>query len=635
MTTGTERAWESVATRALLILSVAAGCGEAPPEASCAADVEVRQYVPPAYPDAQLQDYLGQPAPGPSPYFTAGVVATSAPLAAVEGREVLASGGDALDAAVVVQAMLAVVEPQGSGLGGGGLWLIYLADSSQTLVIDCRERAPAAATPDMLASKVSPEVKSTSGIAVGVPGTLHCMRTALSLRPGGLTLAEALQPAIAVATKGFHVDQRLAKDSDSPRLKVEKGDPAYDEARKVFRPGGKPLLPGAKLKQPALAATMKQVQLHGLPAFYDCAHPAGIADAIIAAQKATRDTYPQGAGRMTCADLEGDKAVITEPVTGTYRGYTIVSTPPPSSGISLLHMLGVLEHFELGAGYYEFGDFLAMNVMQETMRLAFADRSRWLGDPDHVKVPVTGILSPIYIEQRRSLIVPGERQDDIDPGDPRLYDGGGPVVGELAQDVPAWAPEGRDTTHFVIADGSGNIVSVTTTIGDKWGVGLMAPDRGFLLNEQMLNFNEEPELSAVPFDPGANDIAPHKRPRTALAPALVFRDGRPLAALGSPGGGALLNSVLQFIIDLIDHRMTLQQAVAAPRFSLDSSNSPWETEIEPGFAPKVRAKLIDLGYDLETVSDIGDVQAVIINQPDGRQYGTADPRRGGAVEGLP
>lgn len=635
MSTYIERASAWSVAGAVLLLGGLGACKE-PLQAGEAGDEAMGQawrvYSPPPYPDVKLQS--GHPGPGPSPYFMGGVVSTSETQASLAGRKVLAGGGDAIDAAVVVQAMLNVVEPQSSGIGGGSLWLVYLADVGETLVIDCRERAPGAATPDMFADEPSLERKSTSGISVGVPGTLHCMQAALALRPGGYTLAQALQPAIDAASWGAEVSERLADDSHSSRLGYEPKDPAYMAARAVFQPGGDALEAGAILKQPALADGLRRVQQGGLAAFYDCDHPAGIADAIVATQKATRKGYPEGVGRMTCADLKDFAPVVTAPITGTYRGYTIVTTPPPSSGVSLLQMLGMMERFELGKGEFGFGSFKTMNVMQEAMRLAFADRSMWLGDPDMVKVPLVGLLSPAYIGQRAALIVPGERQDDIDPGDPRLFDGTLPIDGTPSGDEKAPDSEGTHTSHYVVADGQGNLVSVTTTITDKWGTGLMVPEFGFVLNDQLLNFNDVPTFSEDPHDPGANDVAPGKRPRTALTPTMVFLGGSPIAAFGSPGGGAILNTVFGFLLSLVDHRMTLQQAVAAPRFSLDSSNDPWDTEIEPGFDPGVRQGLGKLGYDFITTPAIGAVQAVIVNRHDARKYGTADPRRGGSVAGL-
>lgn len=632
-----ERTSLRIAARATLLLGImTAACDDSPATDAAGASEDGptawRGYSPPPLPDADLPG--GKPAPGPSPFFMGGVVSTSEALASKAGRAVLESGGDAIDAAVVVQAMLNVVEPQSSGLGGGALWIVHLANPGTTVVIDCRERAPGKATATMLAGQPSFDLKSTSGISVGVPGTLHCMSAALALRPGGLSLGEALQPALAAAHGGFPVSLRLAVDTDSPRLSNEPGDPAYEVARAVFRPGGVDLDAGDILEQPALAYTFSLIQKDGLAAFYDCGHPAGLAAAIVETQRATRSAYPAGEGRMTCEDLAAFEPVISPPLRGTYRGYSIVTTPPPSSGVSLLQMLATLEHFDIGAGEYGFGQFKTMNVMQEIMRQAFADRSMWLGDPEFVKVPVKGMTSSWYVDQRVALIVPGERQDDVDPGDPRLYDLDWKIDGLVQQDAKAPEIEGTDTTHYVISDGQGNLVSVTTTVTDKWGTGLMVDGFGLLLNDQLLNFNDVPTASGDPFDPGANDVAPFKRSRTALAPTMVFQGAQPIAAFGSPGGGAILNTVFGFVVNLVDHRMTLQEAVAAPRFSLTSSNDPWDTEIEPGFSPSVRAKLAKLGYDFVLEPAIGAVQAVIVNQHDHRKYGTADPRRSGVVEGI-
>jgi gamma-glutamyltranspeptidase/glutathione hydrolase len=598
------------------------------------ADLEWREYSAPSYPDARMQDDVGAAGPGPSPYYKKGVVATSESLAALAGRKVLADGYDALDAAVVTQAMLNVVEPQSSGIGGGGLWLVYLAGTNQTHVIDCRERAPGKATATMLASQSSTELKETSGITVGVPATLHCMQAALDLRPGGMTLAQALQPAIDAATAGTVVSTRLAADSNSSRLKNELGNPAYDEARKVFRPGGQSLVAGSTLKQPQLAHAFTQVKNRGLAAFFDCADSAGIANAIVATQKARRSTYSGGVGRMECSDLKAFKPVITAPLSRTYDGYTVVTTQPPSSGVFLLQMLGILERFDLGKANYGFGQTYTLNVMQEAMRMAFADRALWLGDPEKVSVPVTGLLSKAYVDLRSSKITVGKRLSSVTAGDPRPYDGGSQPAGEPLSNKPNKDKDANGTTHFVVADGEGNIVAVTATISNTWGTGLMVPLFGFMLNNQLINFNDTPQLDDSPYNPGANDVAPFKRPRTTLSPALVFLDGKPIAAMGSPGSTTIVNAVLEFIVDLADFRMTLQQAVAAPRFSLDSATGGASTDIESGFSATVRKSLTKMGYKFTSASALGAVQAVIINQFDGRKYGTADPRRIGAVAGI-
>jgi gamma-glutamyltranspeptidase/glutathione hydrolase len=598
-----------------------------------------RAYTPPSYPDAVLPDNGVAITLGPSPYFT-GLAAASESLAAIEGRKVLANGGDAIDAAVVVASMLNVVEPQSSGIGGGSIWLIYRADQAKTVIIDCRERAPAAATANMFASQSSIDLKSTSGISVGVPGALHCMNEALALKAGGLTLAEALGPAIATAKDGFKISSRLAEDTTSDRLKKESGKSAYDEARKVFRPGGNALKTGAKLTQTALADTLQKVADGGLDAFYECGNPAGIASSIISTQLARRSNYSAGAGRMACSDLAAFKAVTSTPLELDYHGYKIVTTPAPTSGVHLLEMLGMLDRFNIGGSTsYGFGQYYTMNVMQEAMRLAFADRALWLGDPEFVSVPQSGMLATGYLSSRSALITPGKRRSSIAAGDPRPYvqQTEKQPLGQLDKMAEDPAYNSTDTTHFVTSDAAGNIVSVTTTISDLWGTGLMTKGRGFMLNDQLLNFNDKPTARSSPYNPGANDVAPFKRPRTTLAPTLVFLGGKPVATLGSPGGTTIINSVLGFLLNLIDHRMTLQVAVAKPRFSLDSPSSSADTLIESGFSSSVRSSLENLGYDFDSESAIGAVQAAIIYPLKGlndRKYGTADPRRIGAVQGI-
>lgn len=599
-----------------------------------------RVFSPPTFPDALLPDNGVAMGAGPTVSFT-GLAAASESLAAAEGRKVLAEGKDAIDAAVVVASMLNVVEPQSSGIGGGAIWLIYRADTDQTVILDCREVAPGKADANMFAKQSSTDLKSTSGASVGVPGALHCMNEALALKAGGLTLADALKPAIAAASGGFAISARLAAATGSDRLRKESGDPAYEEARKVFRPNGQALKAGAILKQPALAATLQAVADKGLGAFYNCSDPSGIASSIIATQKARRANWSAGAGRMECPDLAAFKVpepAYRVPVSLDYHGYTIVTTPMPTSGPHLLQMLGMLDRFNIGKPGFGSGEFNTMNVMQEAMRLAFADRSLWLGDPKKVALPQNGLIAPDYLKLRSALITAGKRRGTIGAGDPRPFEQPVPkLVATVDKMTKDHAKHGPETTHFVTSDAAGNVVSVTTTVSDLWGTGLMVKGRGFVLNDQLLNFNDTPTARSNPFNPGANDVAPFKRPRTTLAPTLVFLGGKPVATLGSPGGSAIINAVLGSLLDLIDHRLTLQVSVAKPRFSLDSASSSASTEIEPGFSAGVRASLENLGYQFTSESAIGAVQAAILYPfgavPD-RKYGTADPRRTGSVQGI-
>lgn len=576
-------------------------------------------------------------ASGPAGGLRNGIVTASSPAAAEAGSRVLAAGGDAVDAAAVVQLMLNVVEPQSSGLGGGGFLLIYRADEDRTYVIDAAERAPAAATADMFADQPSAEVRASSGAIVGVPGTLKGLAAALD-RWGTLTLAEAVGPALLATQRGVRVSEALAADSRDERLDHEIGNPYYDEARAVFRPGDEPLRPGESLHQPGLARTLRQLRERGVAAFHDCDDPAGIAAAIVDAQRATRASNPGGAGRMTCDDLAAYDVVLREPLVRAYRDYTVVTAPPPSAGgVGLLQMLAVLERFPLGADGLREHDADTLGLMQEAMRLAYADRGLWIGDPDVVPLPLAGLLSDAYLHERAELVQLGTRAPEIVAGDPRAHDPTIPDDGTVAR-VPGdtRGPAGH-TTHFNVVDGAGNIVSWTSTISSTWGSGLMVPGFGFMLNDSLANFNHRPARSADPraLDPGANDVAPNKRPRSSMAPTLLLLDGDPVAAYGAAGGSTILSTLLTLTIDLIDHGMTLREAIDEPRLSLESGSADAVTTIEPDFDLETLTDLRRRGYSFDVALRLGAAQGVILYPATGEQYGAADPRRQGGVAGPP
>lgn len=582
------------------------------------------------------------PQPGEAPAFTHGVVTTSEPLAAEAGARILSEGGNAIDAAAAVLFMLNVVEPQSSGIGGGGFMLIHLAAEDETLVLNYRERAPAAATPRMFAAESSQSLRGSSGYTVGVPGAVRGVARALDTW-GTISLAEALQPAIEAAEQGIPVSTRLASDIGTAGLDAERDPadnpvkPAYDIARAVFRPDGRALAAGEPLLQPDLARTFKTLAAHGPDAFYDCDHPSGIARAIVDTQRVTRRDNPGGEGRMSCADLETYEVEVLAPIHRSYRGYDIVTVPPPSSGgIGLLQMLAMLERFPLGDTVAGFGSgrLYTLNVMLEVMRHAFADRALWVGDqtcPECQPVPVHGLLADAYLAARSAPIEVGQRLAKIVAGDPRQYDPKFEAMGEPAPVQGADEAVG-DTTHFTIVDGDGNIVSCTTSLAGVWGTGLMVPGHGFLLNDDLTNFNPVPRFAeGARVDPGANDVAPFKRPRSSMAPTIVFLDGEPVAAYGSPGGGTIINTVLNITLALIDHRKSLRQAVLAPRISLTGASNSEAVHIEPGFDAQVSQQLLDLGYKLRTDAAIGAVQAILLTPRSGAQYGAADPRRIGGV----
>ena len=576
-----------------------------------------------------------------------GVVTTVEPVAAQVGADILRQGGNAIDAAVAVQFALNVVEPQSSGIGGGGFMMIYLAKSQQVVIVDSRETAPQAADPTLFLRPSTPaqpfpvEIGSTSGVAVGVPGAVRGAATALQ-HWGTLSFAAVLQPAIQLAEAGIRVSARLADSILDPRLSNEPGHPAYEVARSVFRPGGVALKRGDLLKQPDLAKTLRLLAQEGPEAFYQ----GPLAQALIETQKHARTVeaaadQDQLKGRMTLDDLKRYQVVLRAPVEGTYRGYRIVSAPPPSSGgLTVIQTLQLLERFPLGdAGQgYGFGASRTLHVMAEALRLAFADRAVWMGDADVVPTPTTGLLHPLYLAVRGAAIEPGRRQGTIGAGDPRPFQND-----EKRPDQPALTPEiaeGVNTTHFAIVDRDGNIVSATSTIESAWGTGLMVPGYGFMLNNELTDFNSVPAYDPDPthFNPGANDVAPGKRPRSSMTPTLLFHDRQPLVAYGSPGGSTIISSVLNMTLNLIDHRLPLQEAIDAPRLAQTSANG--HAQLEQGFTETAMQALCRLG-DLPSTcqaqllslppADLGAIQAVALDSRKGDQFGGADKRRIGSV----
>jgi gamma-glutamyltranspeptidase/glutathione hydrolase len=563
------------------------------------------------------------------PGVQGGVVTTSEPQAAQVGAEILRQGGNAIDAAAAVQFALNVLEPQSSGIGGGAFIIVHMAKKKKTIVVDARETAPAAAEPDMFVGQ-SFGIRSTSGIAVGVPGTLAGFKAALD-KWGTMSLAEVLDPAIGLAEDGIRVSSRLADSILSSRLGNEIGDPAYDEARDVFRPGSIPLKEGDLLVQPDLAETFKMIAADGIDAFYT----GDLAEAIVQTQLATRSGNPDGVGRMTTDDLAGYQAALREPVEGEYRGFRIVSMPPPSSGgLTVIQILKLLERFPMGdvTQEYGLGQTQAMHVFIEACRLAFADRAVWMGDTDFVDLPVNGLIDDGYVAMRSALIDPDMAADLVEADDPRPFEENnhkGKGKAKLAQlNLPDM--EGLNTTHFTIVDRDGNIVTCTTTIESAWGTGLMVPGYGFMLNNELTDFNGTPALNLDPgnFNPGANDVAAGKRPRSSMAPTLIFDNKKPLAAFGSPGGSSIINTVAQMAINLIDHRRTVQEAVDAPRLRQTVANG--DTRWELGFSDEVFEALEAKGHSFTSSSEVlGSVQAIVLDKK--KQYGAADKRRIGGV----
>jgi gamma-glutamyltranspeptidase/glutathione hydrolase len=532
-----------------------------------------------------------------------GIVAASHPLAAEAGAEMLRRGGNAIDAMAAVQFALNVVEPQFSGIGGGGFLMLYLPDvRSEPIVLDGREAAPAAATADQfLGPDGRPRAFAEAhqqGTAVGVPGTLRNVETALR-RFGTLPLSETLQPAIDLAENGFAVNRFLAADIAASQAKLA----SWPASAAVFLPAGRPLAAGERLRQADLARTLRLIGDEGSDVLYH----GEVGQALIAAQA-------QRGGRMTLDDLAAYEVKERAPVSGAYRGYRVFSMPPPSSGgLTMLQILMLLEPFDLrqtGVNTPE-----SLHLLLEATRLAYADRGRYLGDADLVPVPIHGLINPAYISQRRGLIDRTRANPSPAPGDPWAFE---PDARPLVSS--AISEDGPHTTHVTIVDAQGNLVAYTTTIEQAWGTGMLVPGYGFLLNNELTDFDFVPG--------GPNEVAPGKRPRSSMSPTMLFDDRGPYLALGSPGGATIITTVTEVLLNVLEHGLGLQEAIDAPRVASSSFPSfTWEA----GVGPSTLEALRTFGHrPAAEPTSIGSVQAAL-RTPDGSWIGAADRRRAGTV----
>ena len=575
--------------------------------------------------------------------FRQGVVSVANPYGAEAGASVLEQGGNAIDAAVAIAYALNVVEPQSAGIGGGGFMLVHIAKTGQTFSVDTRERAPAGATRTMFAGVSQ---ASRKGVAVGVPGMVRGTAQVLQ-QYGQLPLAQVLQPAIRLADEGFLATARYSAVSCTDRALNS------PEAAAFFCPGGVPPAQGSLVQNKPLAETFRLIAEHGADCFYKVMPEKGCDIALGIVEGQARSSIivngvaqPGKPGSMTLADLEAYTPSIRAPIEGSYRGYKIKAMAPPSSGaLTVIQILNMLERFPLGdaSAGYGFGSVKTLNVMAEAMRVAFADRADWMADADFVPVPSRGLLHPTYVSGRSAMITPGVRMTpDPLPGDPRAYETAGlkPATA-VARAAPLTGPD-NGTTHFSVVDKWGNVVSYTNTIESSHGIGTFAGYRradgsfrnlGFLLNNELTDFNTNPSTNRVTGEVGYNDVQPGKRPRSSMTPTMLFTpDGKPFLAYGSPGGATIINSVVNVTIDLIDHGMGLQQAIDAGRISVASAGSG--VTLESRFPAATAAALRDLGYTVG-IGDVGSVQAVLIDVHTGKQYGAADDRREGTVIGLP
>src|SRR5471032_1375417 len=528
-----------------------------------------------------------------------GMVVAQESRAARIGIEILDQGGNAVDAAVATGFALAVTYPRAGNIGGGGFMVIHLAKENRDIAIDYRETAPAAATATMfLDANGEPDpVKSRdSALAVGVPGTVAGLALAhQKYGSGKLSLADLIKPAIDLAHKGFPVEDDVADSLPRARERLARWP---SSSGILLKNGGQPLEAGDRLIQFDLADTLRSIAREGPRAFYQGRTAARIADAV-----------RKAGGIMTKEDLASYQAIERPVVRGTYRGYDIVSMPPPSSGgVHLIEMLNILEGYDLaklGRGEK------SSHIMIEAMKRAYADRAMFMGDPDAVKMPIAGLISKKYAATLRAGI--GEQATppaEIRPGKPA--------------DV-----EGQNTTHFSVSDRDGNAVSNTYTLNFSYGLGLIADGTGVLLNNELDDFTAKSGASNAYGLVGytANLPGPGKRPLSSMTPAIVLKDDKPFLITGSPGGSRIITAVLQVITNVIDFHMPVAEAVSAPR--LHQQWQPEQVFVEPGFDPAVLAGLQARGHKIVATRPFTSANSIQAT-PNG-YVGAADTRTRGAL----
>ncbi|MEX2035536.1 MAG: gamma-glutamyltransferase [Xanthobacteraceae bacterium] len=531
------------------------------------------------------------------------VVAQEA-IAARVGLGILRRGGNAVDAAVATGFALAVTYPRAGNIGGGGFMVIHLAKGNRNIAIDYRETAPAATTRDIFLDEhgqADPKKSRQSGLAIGVPGTVAGLALAhRKYGSGKFTLAQLIDPAIALAREGIPVATDVA---DSLPMMTEKFARWPASAKIFLKPNGTPLAQGDRLVQRDLAASLQAVARSGTGAFYQGA----IAERIVA-------TVRSAGGLMTTDDLANYRAIERPVVRGKYRGYDIVSMPPPSSGgVLLIEMLNVLEGYRLKAN-----DPASLHLMIETMKRAYADRAQFLGDPDVVKAPVAGLISKRYATSLRGTIDPEHATParDIRAGNPAAF-------------------EGNNTTHFSVVDRFGNAVSNTYTLNLSYGLGLVADGTGILLNNELDDFAAKPgapnTYGLIGLDE-ANAPGPNKRPLSSMTPTIVLKNGRPFLVTGSPGGSRIITTVLDVLLNVIDYRMGIAEAVGAPR--IHHQWMPDEVSVEPGVPAKIIKALEARGHKVVPRFPGTSANSILVTRRlVGRQrlIGAADTRTRGAL----
>lgn len=516
-------------------------------------------------------------------YAKQGMVVTEQALASQVGLDILKHGGNAVDAAVAVGFALAVVLPNAGNIGGGGFMVIHDSKSGKDIALDFRELAPEKATRDMYLDangKVIPGKSLHTHLAVGVPGTVAGMDLALR-KYGSMKWKEVIAPSIRLAEQGFEISPHLAELIDAGKNQLGQ----WPASRAIFFKDGRPMQAGERLIQKDLAASLRLIAEQGASAFYE----GPIAKKIVAEMQ-------QHQGLISTADMKNYKAVERIPVRGNYRGYEVVSMPPPSSGgVHIIEMLNMLEHFPLkeqGANSAQ-----TLHQLSEVMKLAYADRSEFLGDPDYYKVPTKGLTSRAYADELVKKIQPDRATPsaDIKPGKPQAY-------------------ESDQTTHYSVADKFGNVVATTYTLNLNFGSGIVASGTGIVLNNEMDDFSVK---AGVPNAFGlvggdANAIQGWKRPLSSMSPTIVLKDGKPFLVTGSPGGSRIITTTLQIILNVIDHDMNVAEATVAPR--VHQQWMPDQLRVEKGISADTLHLLEQKGQILKPAATLGKTETIQITE---------------------
>ena len=536
------------------------------------------------------------------------IVASQHEIASRIGVEVMKKGGNAVDAAIATALALAVVYPEAGNLGGGGFMLMRFKDG-KTAAIDYREMAPQAASRDVYLDAdgklIKGEGSSTIGYrAAGVPGTTAGMEMAFKKYGSGkIKWSELVEPARKLAEDGYVLSYRLANLFKSYSRNLEK----YEDSKRIFLNGGKFYDEGDVFKQPDLAQTLLRIQTNGAKGFYE-----GETARLIAADMKAHN------GLMTLEDLKNYQPKERTPLQGTYRGYKIISMPPPSSGgIVLLQSLNMLEKYDLRAMGYNSAE--KYHLLTEVLRRSFADRAEFMGDPDFANVPVSQLLDKNYLEKRGETI-------DLTKASKSSEIGHGEIVGK----------ESMDTTHFTVVDADGNVVTNTYTINDLYGSAVTAKGTGVLLNDEMDDFAAQPGKANMfgLIQGEKNSVQPKKRPLSSMTPAIVLRkDGSLWFAAGARGGPRIITTVLQIIINMIDHDMNIQEAIDAPR--IHHQWFPDEILFEPyGMSPDTRSVLEKMGHNFaDKPTNIASATGISVDEK-GVRFGAIDSRSDGEAVGY-